>query len=353
MPEDIRTTEPTLRLHLNEHTGGCSPAVIEALRGVTRTDVSFYPDYSEITASVERYLGVDRGWVHLTNGLDEGLHLVAQATALAALRVQTGWTAGDRGVAMVVTPNFDMYDASAEAVGLNVVRIPPEPEFRFPLDAILRALTEDTRVLYLTDPNNPTGLGIPAGAVASIAAAAPQTTVLVDEAYADFSGRTLIGPLLERRRNVIVGRTFAKGHGLAALRVGALVAHPDALAPVRRVAPPFSLNICAVRALEAAMADRAYLELSVDESRRSRHLIEDFCRRHGFHFWPSEANFVLLRAGDRASEIGRLLSGRGVLIRDRSTQPGCAGCVRMTAGVVSHTMRGLAAFEDVLASLNG
>jgi histidinol-phosphate aminotransferase len=354
MYDTPRAAESALRLHLNEHTGGCSPAVIEALRSITPTDASFYPDYAGITASVERYFGVERGWVHLTNGLDEGLHLVAQAAALAWSR--DGRAAASRrgaGVAMVVTPAFEMYEASAEAVGLDVVRIAPEPEFRFPIEAIARACSPRTRVLYLTDPNNPTGLGIPDGAVASLASAAPETTILVDEAYADFSGRTVIGPQLERHGNLIAGRTFAKAHGLAALRVGALVAHPDALVSIRRVAPPFSLNICAVRALEAAMADRGYVEQAVRQSRESRRLIEDFCRRHGFHFWPSEANFVLFRVGDRAVDIVRALAGRGVLVRDRSTQPGCAGCIRVTAGVVAHTARGIAALEDVLASLNG
>jgi len=353
MDNTTRAAEPALRLHLNEHTGGCSPAVIEALRSITPTDVSSYPDYAGITASVERYFGVDQGWVHLTNGLDEGLHLAAQAAALAWSRDDRAGSGGSRAaLAMVVTPAFEMYEASAAAAGLDVVRIDPEPEFRFPIEAIARTFSTRARVLYLTDPNNPTGLGIPDGAIAALAAAAPETTIVVDEAYADFSGRTVIGPLLERHRNLIAGRTFAKAHGLAALRVGALIAHPDALAPIRRVAPPFSLNIGAVRALEAAMADRRHVDQAVAQSRESRRLIEDFCRRHGFHFWPSEANFVLFRVGHRAAEVVRLMAGRGVLIRDRSTQPGCAGCIRVTAGVVAHTARGLAALEDVLASLN-
>jgi histidinol-phosphate aminotransferase len=233
-----------------------------------------------------------------------------------------------------------------------VIQIAPEPDFRFPIEALLAAISRDTRIIYLTDPNNPTGLGIPAGAVEAIAAAAPEAIVLVDEAYADFSGRTFIGRALDRMRNVVVGRTFAKGHGLAALRVGALVAHPETLAPLRRLLPPYSLNLCAIRALGAALTDRDFLDRYVAAASASRQLIYAFADRHGLRFWPSEANFVLLRLGDRAASVVDAVAARGIFIRDRSTQPGCAGCVRITAGVVAHTTACLAELEDILATSN-
>lgn len=328
-----------LRLHLNENTAGCSPAVLAALHAIERTDTSFYPDYSAITAKVERWLGVPAGWLQLTNGLDEGLHVTAQAAARGSTNAS----------AVIVEPAFEMYAACAEAAGLREVHIPPEPDFLFPLDAILAATDADTRLIYLTDPNNPTGLGIPAGAVERIAAKAPQALVLVDEAYAEFSGRTCIGPLLDRHRNLVVGRTFAKAHGLAALRAGAIVAHPDTLARIRRLLPPYSLNICAVRALDAALDDRAYLGWYVEQCVTSRELIYGFCRARGLEYWLSEANFVLLRVGEQAPVIASAMASRGVFIRDRSQSPGCAGCIRITAGVAEHTRACLTALEDVLA----
>ena len=125
-------------------------------------------------------------------------------------------------------------------------------------------------MIYLTDPNNPTGLGIPGGRRRdAIAAAAPHALVLVDEAYADFSGRTLIGPLLDRQRNVIIGRTFAKAHGLAALRVGALVAHPDTLEPAAadRCCPSASTSARLPRSTPRSTT-AAYLDWYVAESAR-------------------------------------------------------------------------------------
>lgn len=327
-----------LRLHLNENTAGCSPRVLEALRSLTPEDIATYPDYSATTARCEAWFGVPPGWVQLVNGLDEGLHLAAAAAA-ARGKTSAGYP----------EPAFEMYRVCAEAVGLAAVGVPPKPDFAFPLEEIIEAATR-AGVIYLTDPNNPTGIGIPAGAVDRIAAAATRTLVLVDEAYADFSGRTLIGSLLDQRRNVIIGRTFAKGHGLAALRIGALVGHPDALAPLRELVPPFTLNIAALRALEAALDDEPWLRAFVKQTIDSRDAIYQFCDARGLRYWRSEANFVLVRVGPDVSAIVATLADRGILVRDRSTQPGCDGCVRISAGTIDATTRCLTALEDVLAA---
>jgi histidinol-phosphate aminotransferase len=338
-----------LRLHYNENTAGCSPAVIAALRRMTREDVGDYPDVTGSLERLERWFRVATGWTQITNGLDEGIQMVTQAGILHGTGVDAG-AAGVERQAIIVEPAFEVYDMCAAAIGARVVRIPPAPDFQFPLDRILAAVTSATRVIYLTDPNNPTGLGIPAGAVEAIATAAPQAFVLVDEAYADFSGRTLIGPLLERRPNVVVGRTFAKGHGMAGLRVGAIVAHASTVNRLRPMQLPFSVNACAIAALEAALEDRAYLDWYVAESRASRELVYDFCRRHTFTCWPSEANFVLCRVGQDAGALTTALQARGILVRDKSAAPGCDGCIRLTSGVVEHTQLALSAMEDFLAS---
>jgi histidinol-phosphate aminotransferase len=335
-----------LRLHYNENTAGCSPAVLASIGRITRQDVGHYPDVAGIIERIERWFGVAAGWAQITNGLDEGIQMVTQCGILHG----TGAGRADQPSTIVVDPAFEVYEMCASSMGAPVVRIPPEQDFRFPIDRLLESITPGTRVVYLTDPNNPTGLGIPAGAVERIASAAPHALVLVDEAYADFSGRTLIGPLLERRRNIVIGRTFAKGHGIAGLRVGALVAHPATLDRLRALQLPFSVNYCAIAALEAALDDRAYLDWYVAESQRSRDLVYDFCRRHGLAFWPSEANFVLFRVGADAGVITETLQARQILVRDKSSAPGCAGCIRLTSGVVEHTTRALAALEEILAS---
>ena len=328
-----------LRLHLNENTAGCSPAVLAALQSMERTYTSVYPDYQWLNEKCHRFFGVDPGYVQLTNGLDEGLHVMAQAAKLSRPDFD----------AIVVEPAFEMYAACIAAVGGRQVTIPPMAGLGFPIEAVIAALSYRTRLIYLCDPNNPSGLAIPLHNIRRVADAAPQALVLVDEAYADFSGRTMV-PLLDRHRNVVVGRTFAKAHGLAALRVGALIAHPTTLMPIRRILPPFSFNIAAMIALNAAMADRAYVEWYVEESRQSRDLIYAWCREQGISYWPSEANFVLVLLGDRAKECVASLAAREIYIRDKTSTPGCEGCVRITAGQVEDTRICLAAMDEWYAT---
>src|SRR5262249_13682571 len=162
-----------------------------------------------------------------------------------------------------------------------VVAIPPASDFDFPLDAILSAVSLRTRLIYLADPNNPTGRAIPPGYVDTIAAFARQAIVFVDEAYADFSGRTHIGPRLDRHRNLVIGPPSAKAYALAPLRIGAIVGHPDTLEPLRQILLPYSLNACAVQALGAALSDRAYVDWYVGESAQSKHVIYEFCEGRG------------------------------------------------------------------------
>ena len=331
-----------LRLHYNENTGGCAPAVVAAIREIDERQIASYPDVVPTTEACARYFGVAPEYVHLTNGLDEGIQVV---TSWARQRSQS------RAPHMIVPePTFEMYGEFAAMAGGQLTRLDPLEDFRFPLEDLLKAISRETRAIFLTDPNNPTGLGVPAGAAETLAEAAQDALVMVDEAYADFSGRTLIGPLLDRRKNVVIGRTFAKGHGLAGLRIGALVAHPDTIDQLERLLPPFNVNIAALKGLEAALADVPFLARYVAEAHRSRQLVYAFCRRHGFKCWPSEANFVLVRFGPLTSSIIDGLQARGIVLRDRSYSPGCEGCIRLTAGVVAHTEVALAAMEDVLAS---
>jgi len=331
-----------LRLHLNENTAGCSPRVMTALRELTREQAAFYPDYDRAADACAARLGVRGENVLLTNGLDEGILL----TAIVALR---GAAAADPFEAIIVQPAFDMYAACADAAGGRIVDIPPQSDFFFPLRKVVDAVTPKTRVIFLTNPNNPTGLSIPCQTVAAVANAAPGAIVLLDEAYADFSGETMMEEAASGSiPNLIVGRTFAKAYGLAGLRVGALVGTADRLAPIRRAVPPYTLNAYAAAALPAAMEDVDYYNWYLEDVRESKKLLYETLLRHHVRFWPSDGNFVLACFGDDLSGIIARLAARGIIIRDRSQDPGCAGCARITAGVLEHTRRLVAALEEVL-----
>jgi histidinol-phosphate aminotransferase len=331
-----------LRLHLNENTAGCSPRVMEVLRSLTREQAAIYPDYDRaIEASAARF-GIRTDNVLLTNGLDEGILL----TAMVALR---GSTLADPFEAIIVQPAFDMYAACADGVGGRIVDVPPQADFLFPLRKVVESVTSNTRVVFLTNPNNPTGLSIPGDTVAAVAKAAPHALVLLDEAYADFSGGTMIDDAASGRiPNLIVGRTFAKAYGLAGLRVGALVGTAERLAPMRRVVPPYTLNAYAAAALPAALEDTEYYDWYLAEVRESKKLLYEVLARHEVRFWPSDGNFVLACFGDDLPRVFGRLAQQRITIRDRSQDPGCAGCARITTGVLAHTRRLAAVLEEVL-----
>ncbi len=331
-----------LRLHLNENTAGCSPAVVDALRALSAQDLAIYPDYDAAIAAGAARLQVAADSLLLTNGLDEGI-LVA---AMVALR---GTTAETPLEAIVVVPAFDMYAACTDATGGAVVEVPLGAEFAFPLDGVLAKVNERTRLVWLTNPNNPTGRSIPRDAIVRIARAAPRAIVFVDEAYVDFGGESLIGdPVLAELPQLVVGRTFAKAYGLAGLRAGAVIGQPHTIARLGRVIPPYSINVCAAAALPAAFGDVAYYDWYVRQVAESKALLYHALDGHGIAHWKSDANFVLARFPGRAAHVAAALAARGVHVRDRSRDPGCADCLRITAGVAEHTRRLIAALEEVL-----
>lgn len=340
--ERVATPSSGLRLHLNENTAGCSPAVIEALRSFTRRDAASYPAYDAAVEACARRLGVTVDHVLLTNGLDEGI-LALSAAGLKGSRPD------DPFEAVVVVPAFDMYAACADAVGGRVVEVPLGGGFTFPLDAVLASIGDRTRLVWLTNPNNPTGQVIPRDAILRVSEAARAALVVVDEAYADFSGTSLLaGPIFETHPNIVIGRTFAKAYGLAGLRAGALVAAPEVLRPIRRVVPPYSINACSAAALPVALGDTEYYNWYLGQAAESKQMMYAAFDRLGLRYWPSAANFVLVcLSGDARATIASL-AARGVHVRDKSSDPGCARCIRVTAGVVADTQQFISALEEVL-----
>jgi histidinol-phosphate aminotransferase len=332
-----------LRLHLNENTAGCSPVVLEAMRGVTREACAFYPDYAEVHAVAARWLGVAPGQIALTNGLDEGIHAVSYAY------LQRGHD-GRQQRAVIVQPAFDMYAACAELAQAEIVDVAPLPGFAFPLEALSRAIAPATRVVFVTSPNNPTGVAVSRDELVDLLALVPsEGVVFLDEAYVDFARDSAID-LIGAFPQLVIGRTFAKAQGLAAVRAGALVASEATLERLRRYLPPYGLNIFALTAIVAAASDDDYVAWYREQVQASRAMIYAACDRLGRRYTPSEANFVLVHVGGDVPALVRAMAERGVFVRDRSTQPGCAGCIRIGAGVVEHTTRALAALHEVLCA---
>ena len=327
-----------LRLDFNENTDGCSPRVLARIREITADDLARYPEREPLEKVVASRLGVSSAQVLLTNGVDEAIHLLCEAYLEPQHEV------------MVVTPTFGMYEVYAEATGARVLRVQCGSDFRFPLEAVLSNITPATRLIAVASPNNPTGSVASREELLQIARAAPEAALLVDEAYFDFHGETVI-PDLAVTPNLFVARTFSKAYGLAGLRIGILAGPADQMPMVRRVSSPYSVNAIALLALPAALGDSAYVENYVAQVLAGRSRLEHELKSLGISYWPSHANFLFLRIGPHHREFVSALRERGILVRDRSSDPGCDGCVRITIGTSEQMDRLLGALREIAAAL--
>jgi histidinol-phosphate aminotransferase len=204
-------------------------------------------------------------------------------------------------------------------------------------------------LIAIANPNNPTGTVVPREDLLRIARSAPNAAVLVDEAYFEFYGQSMLGAG-NGFTNLFLARTFSKAYGMAGLRVGVLVGNAEQMRAVRRVSSPYNVNAAALACLPEALGDQAYIEQYVSAIRDSRTRFEQALENLGLQFWPSQANFVLVRVGAATSFVEHMRR-RGILVRDRSTDHGCEGCVRITLGPREHADRLLTALQETCDEL--
>jgi len=308
-----------LRLDFNENTVGCSPVVIEFLRQhLTSPQLSIYPEYAEAMRELAAFFGVGEDEFTLTNGTDE------------AIQVLVNTFVDDDDEVIVLKPSYAMYRFYAEVAGASI----REVEYRtdtlaFPMDELLAAITPGTRAILIANPNNPTGTAVELDGIKSILRAAPNAAVLIDEAYFEFSEISAL-PWIREFANLFVSRTFSKVYGMAAMRCGCLFSGAQNVAWLKKAQSPYSVNTMAALAARAAIRDRAFVESYVDEVLAARALAYSGLHELGIKTFPSEANFILFHAGERAIPIRDALRERGVLVRDRSYE--IPGCVRVTIG---------------------
>jgi histidinol-phosphate aminotransferase len=327
-----------LRLDFNESTIGCSPRVLARLHSLDAETLARYPEREPVEREVAAFLGLEAAQVLLTNGVDEAIHLLCS----------TYLDPGDE--ALIVVPTFAMYSLFAQAEGGRVVQVLAGENFAFPLEDVLSRISPKTRLIAVANPNNPTGVAVAREVLLKVAKAAPHAALLVDEAYFEFHGETILNhaPLPE---NVLVARTFSKAYGLAGLRIGILAGASEQIAMVRRVASPYNVNAAALAVLPEAIRDQEFVAGYVTEVKRSRAALERELGTLGLHYWPSRANFVLVRIGPAYAEFIQALRARGILVRDRHTDPGCEGCVRLTVGSEKHTQTLIAALREVVREM--
>jgi histidinol-phosphate aminotransferase len=324
-----------LRLDMNESTTGCSPRVLAKLNNVTAKTLALYPRREPGEKLVADFLGLKSEQVLLTNGADEGIDLLCRAYL----------EPGDEII--VITPAFAMYEVFAQTEDAKVVRVPTDANFSFPTERVLQAITPRTRVVVICNPNNPTGLAVERASILKVIEAAPDAAILLDEAYFEFYGQTLMDQI-GRIPNLSIARTFSKAYGLAGLRLGVMTGDKEQISVLRRMASPFNVNAFAIECLAEALADREFVNAYIAEVRAGREWLRKALEELHFKCWPSQANFVLCRFGDQKKAILEALRARGIALRDR---PDCEGCVRITVGKPHEMERLIGELKQVLAGL--
>jgi len=299
-----------LRLDFNENTGGPSPQVLSALSQIDVDQLARYPEREPVERVVADFLGLTPKEVLLTNGVDEAIHLLCQ----------TYLEAGDQ--ALVVVPTFAMYELFAASTGAEVIPVQALPDFEFPTQTVLDRISPATRLVALANPNNPTGAVANPDAILRIARAAAHAAILVDEAYFEFYGLTLLSEV-RHAPNLFVARTFSKAYGMAGLRVGVLAGCEAQMKMLRKVASLYNVNSVALACIPAALQDQGFISGYVTEVVRGRERLQATFRRLGIPYCPSQENFVLARFGSNTQSFVAAMHDHGILVRDRSSDPGC------------------------------
>ena len=323
-----------LRLDFNENTVGAPPHVIDFIkRYLTAADLSIYPEYENTLEDLARHFGVSTDQFTLSNGTDEAIQLL----------INTYIEDGDE--VLTLRPSYAMYKFYSQLAGARVEELDYRPgTLAFPLEELLERITPATRAVLISNPNNPTGTGTQLPALRKILEKAAQAPVLIDEAYYEFSGVTML-PLLDEYPNLFVSRTFSKIYGMAAMRCGCLFSQSANMAYVRKAQSPYSVKGLAAMAVRIAVEDQKFVEDYVLEVLTARELLYVGLERLRIPYIKSQANFVLCQVGDRAIELRDELRQRGVLVRDRSYE--LTGCLRVTVGTRDQIRRFLDELEQI------
>ncbi|HWF39770.1 MAG TPA: aminotransferase class I/II-fold pyridoxal phosphate-dependent enzyme [Candidatus Acidoferrales bacterium] len=386
-----------IRLDFNENPIGCSPKVRQALAKLSAAEICSYPEQETVRRQMAKHFGVRPDELLLTNGTDEALHVIVST-----------FVEPDDSV-LIVEPTYAMYRFYSELAGARVLAPRYDAGMEFPWDEVRsilgaaspmergsavrsgglqpaiastataaapeqsllggRSFSSDNktcakrntargevsasnqvpppRVFFLPNPNSPTGNLLSPTEIGHILDMANQTMVVIDEAYFEFSGVTVI-PWIRRLDNLIVTRTFSKTAGLAGLRLGCIFVNRDLAAGMRKSQSPYPVNCAALVAAEAAMRDRAFIARTVREVKAGRAQLEKGLARLGIRYFPSGGNFILVYFGDRAKKIVSALDRKGILLRDRSSDFSGEGYVRITIGTPAQIARLLRFLEALL-----
>jgi len=327
-----------VKLASNENPLGVPESARRAMMEAA-AEIARYPDSNgfELKAAIGRKYSVPSDWITLGNGSNDILELAAHAL------VQPGQSI------VYAQYSFAVYALATQEVGARAIVVPAR-ELGHDMDAMLAAIAPDTRVVFVANPNNPTGTFVPAPMMERFLARVPADVVVVlDEAYNEYLPAELrfdSSEWVRRHPNLLVSRTFSKAYGLAGLRVGFGLAQPELTDLLNRVRQPFNVNSLAQAAAIAALDDQAFLDRSYELNMQGLQRLQDAFGAMGLQYVPSYGNFVLVRVGDAATVFDRLLRS-GVIVRPVGAY-GLPEWLRVSVGLPEENEKLLSALAEAL-----
>lgn len=299
-----------------------------------------YPDPHQwaIKQRLAPIKGVRVGQIFLGNGSDEPIDLLVRATCVPG-----------QDNLLIMPPTYGMYEVSAALNDVALLKVPLTPDFQVDTEAVLGAITKNTKLIWLCSPNNPSGNLLQPEAIRRILEAAEHSLVIVDEAYIDFADTPSWTTQLDRYPNLVVLQTFSKAWGLAALRLGMCFASEELIQVLNKIKPPYNISAPTQTLALEALTQGAKKEGMVAQILADRQILAEKLRSlpnvQVVH--PSDANFLLVQFDD-AKQVFEQLIEQQVIVRDRSKVKLCEGCLRISVGTHEENERLL----DVLGQMS-
>ncbi|MFT6791389.1 MAG: histidinol-phosphate aminotransferase [Cellvibrionaceae bacterium] len=330
-PLEKRDARKDLLLDFNERTIPISDTIVEALQTfISQGRLQQYPAYGGIVGRLAEYAGVSSNKLMITNGSDQGIDLIFRAVAKA------------NAEAIIPGPAFAIYRQCAKVERMALIEPLYTRENGYPLAEVLQAIGENTAIVVISNPNNPSGTSVANDDIKTIAKAAPNAAILVDECYYEYSQNTCV-ELLTTCQNLFITRTFSKTWGIPSLRFGYLMAAAENIKALLNVRGPYDINQLAVVAANAALDNPDYTREYVKEVMQvSKPLLEQWLSQKNISFWPSQANY-LWTFPENAEAIADHLAAEGILVRPKAYEQTLG--LRITVGTQVQMQRLLEVWE--------
>ncbi len=331
-PLEGRSPNAFTLLDFNERTIPVSEPIKRALHDyIDAGRLQMYPAYGDIVERLSGYVGVTAEQLMITNGSDQGIDLVFRAVATP------------ESEAIIPGPSFAMYTQCAKVEGMRLIEPQYTREQGYPLAEVKAAITPNTRIIVISNPNNPCGTIVSSEVVAEIASAAPEAAILLDECYFEYSQETAVA-LIDQFPNLFITRTFSKTWGIPALRFGYLMSAAENILALCNIRGPYDINQLAIVAATAALDNPEYTQSYVEEvMSQAKPLLESWLDNVGIEYWKSSANYIWCFP-DNAEDLSSYLQKSAFLVRPKAYQKRLG--LRITVGTVEQMQELIRSWES-------